>query len=107
MTAFNWAGLAARIRDMQSYNQAADYLRTRIEAAFVPVDQHRAICIGYSLDVEESTARAEAAEARVEVLEEALRAIDRKNDNPACFNADINDIVMAALASKALGGEHE
>jgi len=42
-------------------------------------------------------ARATAAEAQVARLVAALRRIDAKNDNPACFNPEINVIVMAAL----------
>ena len=47
--------------------------------------------------------RAEAAEAKVARLVAALRRIDAKNDNPACFNPEINVIVMAALEEQANG----
>ena len=36
----------------------------------------------------------------IERLREALRAINRKNDNPAWFNPDIHEIVGAALQQK-------
>jgi hypothetical protein len=39
----------------------------------------------------------DAAEAQVARLVAALRRIDAKNDNPACFNPEINVIVMTAL----------
>jgi hypothetical protein len=39
----------------------------------------------------------DAAEAHVARLVAALRRIDAKNDNSACFNPEINVIVMAAL----------
>lgn len=35
-----------------------------------------------------------------EQLREALRAINRKNDNPAWFNSDIHEIVETALQQK-------
>ena len=116
MTAFNWAGLAARIRDMQSYNEAADYLRTRIEAAFVPAWQHKATCIGYSLDVEEATARAEAAEARVKALEELISELsddleaevqDRWGYDDRLSHKLKRDMDVVVRARQALGGEHE
>jgi hypothetical protein len=40
----------------------------------------------------------EAAAARIEALEKALRRIDAINDNPAIFNKDFDDVCRAALA---------
>lgn len=36
----------------------------------------------------------------IERLREALRAINRKNDNPAWFNPDIHEIVETALKQR-------
>ena len=110
MTApFDWAGLwdaawkawddAPPSLEGICDRDAAEVLRTRIEAAFVPAWQHKATCMGYSLDVEEATARIEAAEARVKVLEEALQV---------CANAPLSGWTIAqGYARQALGGEHE
>lgn len=58
---------------------------------------------GHCITCAEATARAEAAEARVEVLEEALREIAPMVDwmpHPGCVSAE-------QIIRKALGGEHE
>lgn len=55
---------------------AAAYLRERIEAAFVPVERYNHFATLAEARYHagrEATARAEAAEARVKALEEALR----------------------------------
>jgi hypothetical protein len=106
-------------------SDAADYLRTRIEAAFVPVDQaddhstcHRDGCsltgIPYGLAScgcwdTEIRARAESAEARVKVLEEALREL-RGYGCPVC-NGDCGSANPPVIScpmqrsSQALGAE--
>lgn len=81
---------------------ATDYLRTRIEAAFVPIEHHTAVITDHDELLQHEIARAEAAEAENTRLRKALRDIDRKNDNPACYNSDINAIIVAAI-----GGEHD
>lgn len=40
-----------------------------------------------------ATARADAHAARVMVLEKALQRIDGINDNPSCFNSDIQTVL--------------
>jgi uncharacterized membrane protein YccC len=42
-------------------------------------------------------------DAEIERLREALRAINRKNDNPAWFNPDLHEILEAALQQKDSG----
>ena len=143
MTAFDWAGLWAEA--CEAYDTAdakraicADrdeaataYIRERIEAAFVPVEQwddlkrlHAENCeaydracverewlrekagpyTGHCITCAEATARAEEAEARNKVLEEALNAIiDRAPER------DLKWTGMSAkdIAIFALGGEHD
>ena len=71
-----------------------DYLRTRIEAAFVP---NRTVeLLGEAM--EGLSARAEAAEARVKVMSEALRDVDALIDQDEAAR----DVIAAVL-----GGEHE
>lgn len=135
---FDWERLAEDADNCDSYAHAADLLRTRIEAAFVPrvkydhptfvhrVDRaryHLAMCsadrIGamISFSDEENTnltARAEAAEARVKVLEEALRLFEWCA-YPVCTSINPRghgwmpekylDYALS-VARAALGGEH-
>ncbi len=116
MTApFDWAGLAHGTYTEWSLGghfpeEAAAYLRTRIEAAFVPVERYNERTETFRLQLKiaaEATARAEAAEAEnarlrlhVEILEEAL--IDHNCGSPAC-------ICVGCIEKRdaALGGEHE
>jgi hypothetical protein len=86
---------------------AAAYLRTRIEAAFVPLSAYYRATNIRDEAVCQATARAEAAEAEnarlilhVEILEEAL--IDHNCGSPAC-------ICVGCIEKRdaALGGEHE
>jgi hypothetical protein len=102
-TPFDWDRLVQNTFDlMYDGDNAAAYIRTRIEAAFVPVDQHRAICMGYSLDVEEATARAEDAEAEVRRLRDTpnhIWAEARDTEWDAGFNHAV------ALFRQAIGGE--
>ena len=115
MTApFDWTELAyytSYIYRHEDQYAAAAYLRERIEAAFVPVDQaddhstcHRDGCsltgIPYGLAScgcwdTEIRARAEAAEARVKVLEEYL--------------LELENLLVKSIGSvrQALGDEHE
>ena len=82
---FDWAGLAKEVSDVryfQGKEPANDLLRTRIEAAFVPVelyeDRHAQLMHMRRM-YDQATARAEAAEARNKVLEEALAS--EREDN--------------------------
>lgn len=80
---FDWAGLFREAHGAawadgtgDAFHAAGEYLRERIEAAFVPVERYIARNLMWAEQVlakNEATARAEAAEARVKVLEEALR----------------------------------
>lgn len=74
---FDWAGLAysTHVRWRDNTDAAAAYLRTRIEAAFVPVEDvtaERGRMVDrieeWERQIAEATARAEAAEARVAEL---------------------------------------
>ena len=120
---FDWAGLyvEASRRYVQGAtidageNNAAAYLRTRIEAAFVPkrkpwcetcgTDVAEVLCAkcgewwrDNDLAVHEATARAEAAEARVKVLEDVLKSV---HDITPARDTDLLELLAAAL-----GGEH-
>ena len=97
MTApFDWRECADNMRDIPEDQVAADYLRTRIEAAFVPVSAAKALMDEKHKEAAEAklwfekaqewrgeltaaSARAEAAEARVKVLEEALATEREEN----------------------------
>lgn len=119
MTApFNWAGLWEDL-ETASWGEQIDILRTRIEAAFVPVETyHRDTGIRDVVAIE-ATARAEAAEARNKVLEEALRPIAEWADEARLMietitsaGGDVHPIILQIAARgeparQALGGEHE
>lgn len=115
-------GAFAAMREEQPGNRiapAAAYLRTRIEAAFVPVERYEAERIEwlqrdlvaqnkvakYCLEARQATARAEAAEARMKALEEALRSIrfeaERENGRWVHLKRCI-----AVQSAQALGAEH-
>ena len=105
MSEFDWAELTGRMRGFVDPAQAETLLRTRIEAAFVPKEWRDCqVNAGRQL-LAEATARAEAAEARVKVLEEALKpfaAVDLTGSGlPENFAVDV------LRARAALGGEHE
>ena len=131
MTAFDWAGLwaeaceaydtvdAKRAICAERDEAASAYLRERIEAAFVPVETyHRDTGIRDVVAIE-ATARAEAAEARNKVLEEALRPIAEWADEARLMietitsaGGDVHPIILQIAARgeparQALGGEHE
>jgi hypothetical protein len=122
MTApFDWAGLFKHafsvMRRETPGNRiapAAELLRTRIEAAFVPVER----CNHFATLAEaryhagrEATARAEAAEARNKVLADTLGSvpIPDRQEPARDFYERMNVWLQGpyAAASKALGGEHE
>lgn len=115
---FDYAGLAHVIHNTwrRSSQSAADYLRTRIEAAFVPVEQRdKAEDLLYQRTNEyiEATARAEAAEARNKVLEEALRElIEQCHDSEKELTEEhygthySGESLPLCNARAALGGEH-
>lgn len=94
--------------DLQDGYDAADaYLRTRIEAAFVPVAEYHQL--EHQLDnlqddlcepLQQALARAEAAEARVKVLDEALRALITEREGHFSTQAAWD------AARQALGAEH-
>lgn len=93
---FDYSGLASHVRAIALPHHASDVLRTRIEAAFVPRSD-------YSDMLRNVTARAEAAEARVKVLEEAL--IRLRDCDWVITLPDRMDAVRD-VARQALGGEH-
>ncbi|WP_156424904.1 hypothetical protein [Novosphingobium fuchskuhlense] len=129
MTApFDWAGLWNEAHQMWADERGAadiaNHLRTRIEAAFVPVERHAAQLVVQSLLRANATTRAEAAEAvaddvhkalwaaeaRVKALEEALlpfaRIADHNNRLPKGASVGVN-IDRCRDARQALGGDHE
>ena len=132
MTAlFNWAVLAYHTSYIYRHEDqyaaaAAAYLRERIEAEFVPVDQandhsmcHRDGCsltgIPYGLAScgcwdTELRARAEAAEASVKVMEEALQwVLDHDPKQPGLRFESYEGLLESLMGRprQALGGEHE
>ena len=117
MTApFDWAGLRKEIeRSVHAHGwaKAFDLLRTRIEAAFVPVEVAKALMDEKHKEAAEAklwfekaqewrgeltaaSARAEAAEAENARLGEALQCI-----------AKLPASIAQSTARQALGGEHE
>ena len=115
---FDWDGLWNELRTAYEAAPmdliAAAYLRTRIEAAFVPVEDHderiewlqrdlvaQNKVAKYCLEARQATARAEAAEARVKVLEEALRHISLGSQNSSTTKEH-----LGRYARQALGAEH-
>ena len=97
------------LRDMD--DTAAAYLRTRIEAAFVPLHRYEtvyAVAAEQGLARVQATARAEAAEARVKVLEEALREALEHWDYCRSENRDPRFVpeCWTVPARQALGAEH-
>lgn len=102
---FDYSGLASHVRAIALPHHASDVLRTRIEAAFVPVEDHDErvrVLQEHAMDERDlrvaATARAEAAEARVKVLEKSLRHI--RGYYPEGHR-------ITELARAALGGEHD
>ena len=91
------------------------YLRARIEAAFVPVETYEAEGLRMAQTMLRMTnaleARAEAAEARNKVLEEALRWYQEQVSNCNRMSDDTarNELArdLGQRAAQALGGEHE
>lgn len=102
MTApFDWERLAEDADNCDSYAHAADLIRTRIEAAFVPVEQRdkaEALLCQRTNEYFEATARAEAAEAENARL---LRVID------AYLSATASNSNKRQIVTAALGCEHE
>ena len=113
---FDYSGLASHVRAITLPHHASDVLRTRIEAAFVPVERYNERTETFRLQLKiavEATARAEAAEAiaddvhkalwaaeaRVKVLEETLRRY-------ANVYGVLTDSDREYIA-QALGAEHE
>lgn len=114
MTApFDWTGLWddaftqwRRIVGRQASQAAADYLRTRIEAAFVRRADYDKLGMGALASISDSgkklgqaTARAEAAEAKCRELAEALEFYAN-----GIGHTELED--GGNIARKALGGEH-
>lgn len=100
---FNWDRLAQNIFDLiYDGDNAAAYLRTRIEAAFVPkgrCNHFAALAEARYHAGREAIARTEAAEAENARLREALQV---------CADAPLSGWTIAqGYARKALGGEHE
>ena len=101
MTApFDWAGLMDELNRCHSYVQVATHLRTRIEAAFVPVERYEA---RNRMWAEQVLATNEAT-ARVMALEQALRKIATVDEMGL---AEYTPQAMVITARQALGGEHE
>lgn len=111
---FDWFALAEETTCWASearIQAAADDLRTRIEAAFVPVERYEAERLRMAETMQRMTsaleARAEAAEAENVRLREALKWYA---DNP-CELADgvVNVCIYddGERARQALGAEHE
>ncbi len=105
---FDWVGLARCLPvasiACDDHVTVAAYLRTRIEAAFVPVERYNNLKAveqwlndNPPLTNAALTARAEAAEARVKVLEKSLR--DIRDYYPEGHR-------ITELARAALGGDH-
>lgn len=61
--------------EVASSEDPTAYLREQIEKAFVPAWHHKSVCFGYGMDVDEATARAEAAEAEVARLRDVVEKI--------------------------------
>lgn len=109
---FDWAGLTFEVRSTRFSTDALEHLRTRIEAAFVPVERYEAERIEwlqrdlvaqnkvakYCLEARRAIARAEAVEARMKALEEALRGYMDGCTNDECEACE--------NARQALGAEH-
>ena len=102
MTApFDWAELELdlRVRSLRgTCKYAAAYLRTRIEAAFVPVEENERQFVEFEMARRHDVARAEAAEAENARLREALECLaqPRVMEWEECRD----------IARQALGGEH-
>ncbi|CAB4120781.1 hypothetical protein UFOVP5_18 [uncultured Caudovirales phage] len=99
MTApFDWAGLAAKVHDLVvsrgNVVTAGELIRTRIEAAFVPVQSYTSLVA----ESDQAAARAEAAEALAGRYAVALIEIANMPFPGA------PDIRMRRIARQALGG---
>jgi hypothetical protein len=111
MTTFDWDRLAQKVFDMMyDGDNAAAYIRTRIEAEFVPVKDHDErvrVLQEHMMDERDlrvaATARAEAAEAENARLRDVIK---RASDAPMLDHNGQQRGVYDILR-QALGGEHE
>ena len=109
---FDWAGLTAEIVKGHFAKYPLDLLhllRTRIEAAFVPVERYierNRMWTEQVLATNEATARAEAAEARVKVLEMHVDILEQALIDHNCGSPSCLCVGCIEKRDPALGDEH-
>lgn len=116
---FDWVGLQAKMLEaaMESLfagtctrESMADILQREIKAAFVLRADFDTVENALSQAICNQTARAEAAEARVTVLEEALQWVLDHDPKKPGLRFDSYEALLESLMSRplqALGAEHE